>query len=350
MVEAPLPPVVVLIPAWHPDERLLQLITDLQTHPRLHILVVLDGDLEQYPKIVESLTNFENVTLLKHGANLGKGRALKTGFNWILTELPTAIGVVTADADGQHAADDIVRVAEALVAAPRRFILGSRGFNGDVPFRSRMGNNITRNLFWMLAGHRIQDTQSGLRAIPIHRLGELMKLNGERYEYEMNMLAHLCRSGAPPVEVPIRTIYIENNRSSHFDPIRDSMRIYFVLLRFYFSSLIAAGIDFVFFSATFALTHNVLYSMVVGRFSSIANFLLNRRFVFHSRASVRGALWRYYALVAVFGVIGYGAITGLSRWLHVPVLLAKIVTETVLSLASFALQRLFVFPPSNAQE
>lgn len=350
MVEATLPPVIVLIPAWHPNERLLQLITELQGHPRLRILVVLDGDQEQSPHIVDGLSNLESVTLLKHAVNLGKGRALKTGFNWILTELPNAIGVVTADADGQHAAEDIVRVVETLIVSPRRFILGSRRFHGDVPFRSRMGNSMTRNLFWMLAGRRIQDTQSGLRGIPLHRLGELMKLNGERYEYEMNMLAYLCRSGMPPVEVPIRTIYIENNRSSHFDPIRDSMRIYFVLLRFYFSSLIAAGIDFVFFSVTFALTHNVLYSMVVGRFSSIANFLLNRRFVFHSRESVRGALWRYYALVVVFGAIGYGVISALSHWLHVPVLLAKIVTETVLSLASFALQRLFVFPPSSVPE
>lgn len=350
MVEAALPSVVALIPAWHPDERLLQLITELRPHPRLHIVIVLDGDLDRSPQIVERFSRLENITLLKHGVNLGKGRALKTGFNWILTELPTVIGVVTADADGQHAPEDISRIVEALITEPRRFILGSRSFHGDVPFRSRMGNSITRNLFWMLAGRRIHDTQSGLRGIPRHRLGELLKLNGERYEYEMNMLAHLCRSGAPPIEVPIRTIYIENNRSSHFDPVRDSMRIYFVLLRFYFSSLIAAGIDFLFFTATFALTHNVMYSMVVGRLSSIANFLLNRRFVFHSRTSVRGALWRYYALVVVFGVIGYGAIVGLSRWLHVPVLLAKIITETMLSLASFALQRLFVFPPSSVPE
>ncbi|WP_047492157.1 bifunctional glycosyltransferase family 2/GtrA family protein [Terriglobus sp. TAA 43] len=350
MVEATRPSVVVLIPAWHPDERLLQLVTELQAHLRLRIVIVLDGDQEQYPQIVESLSNLESVTLLKHVVNLGKGRALKTGFNWILAELPTAIGVVTADADGQHTPEDIVRVAEALIVEPKRFILGARSFHGDVPFRSRMGNSITRNLFWMLAGRRIQDTQTGLRGIPLHRLAGLMTLNGERYEYEMNMLAYLCRSGAPPVEVPIRTIYIENNRSSHFDPIRDSMRIYFVLLRFYFSSLIAAGIDFIFFTVTFSLTHDVLYSMVVGRLSSIANFLLNRRFVFHSSTSVRGALWRYYALVVVFGAIGYGVITGLSRWLHVPVLLAKIVTETVLSLASFALQRLFVFPASSVPE
>jgi len=304
---------------------------------------------EQEREVFTQLEQMQGIILLRHAVNLGKGRALKTGFNWILSEMPGVAGVITADADGQHTVEDIVHVAEVLAASPRKFVLGTRGFDGDVPLRSRFGNKVTRAIFWLLAGRRVRDTQSGLRGLPRHRLPELLTLTGERYEYEMNMLAHLCRTGAPPLEVPIRTVYLESNRSSHFDPIRDSMRIYFVLLRFYLSALFAAGIDFAGFTVTFAATHNILAAMLVGRLSSIANFLLNRRYVFHSRRPVPGALWRYYALVIVLAGAAYESIRALSMHLGWNVVAAKIVTETFLSLASFALQRVFVFPPQQEQ-
>lgn len=336
--------VVLLIPAWHPEPRLVDLVQSLRDHEQLVPVVVLDGLQEDDRPIVSALEGMEGVHLLRHAVNMGKGRALKTGFNWVLNEMPASIGVVTADADGQHLPEDILHVADTLMASPRRFVLGSRAFDQNVPFRSRLGNTTTRIVFWFLAGRRIRDTQSGLRGLPVHRLAELLTLDGERYEYEMNMLAHLCRAGAAPLEVPIKTVYIESNRSSHFDPIRDSMRIYFVLLRFYVSSLFAAGIDFAGFTVAFAWTHNILVAMFVGRLSSIANFLLNRRYVFQSSTGVRGALWRYYALVLVLAGISYESIRLLSVYLGWNVLAAKIVTETLLSLASFALQRIFVFP------
>jgi putative flippase GtrA len=160
----------------------------------------------------------------------------------------------------------------------------------------------------------------------------------------MTVLGHLCRTGNSLVEVPIATVYLDGNRSSHFDPIRDSMRIYFVLLRFYASSLIAAGIDFVGFSVTFALTHDVLTSFVVGRLSSLANFLLNKRYVFHSDTPMGGSLGRYYLLAIAVAVASYGSIRGLTEYFGWNVFAAKLVVDTLLSFASFAVQRTFVFP------
>jgi hypothetical protein len=207
-----------------------------------------------------------------------------------------------------------------------------------------MGNSLTRTIFHFVSGHRVSDTQTGLRAFPFSLLPELVALPGERYEYEMSVLAHLSRNGLSPIEVPISTIYIDNNRSSHFNPARDSMGIYFVLVRFYASSLVSAGLDLAGFSLVFWLTRNVLIAVVAGRVNSLINFALNRRLVFHHRAPVQEALWRYYLLATVLGAISYGSIRGLSYWLGWNVVAIKILVETSLSLVSFSVQTTLVFP------
>jgi len=207
---------------------------------------------------------------------------------------------------------------------------------------------LTRQIFRLATGTKLGDTQTGLRGFSRAMLPELLLLEGERYEYEMTVLAHLCRDGRRPLEVPIETVYIDGNKSSHFDPIRDSMRIYFVLLRFFASSILAAGIDFAGFSIAFALTHNVLTSIIVGRLSSLANFALNKRFVFHSGVPLPKALLRYYLLVAGVAAVSYGAICGLTVYLGWNVFVTKLVVDTVLSLASFSIQRTLVFPPADS--
>ena len=335
--------IAVLIPAWQPEPQLAPLIRSLLERISAAIIVVDDGSNGEHAELFRELSLLPRVHVLRHGVNLGKGRALKTGINHCLTELPDIKGVVTADADGQHTVADILRVGEAMLAGKGRVVLGSREFAKDVPLRSRFGNVMTRQVFGFVTGAKLMDTQTGLRAFPRAILPELLVLDGERYEYEMSVLAHVCRTGGKPLEVPIETVYIDGNKSSHFDPIWDSMRIYFVLVRFYFSSLISAALDLAGFSVALWLTHSVLIAVVVGRLNSLINFALNRRFVFHNRASVKGALWRYYLLAATLGLISYGSIRGLSHWLGWNVLAIKILVETLLSVVSFSVQRTFVF-------
>lgn len=339
----------VLIPAWQPDTQLLSLVPELIRHGFRIVIVVDDGSGPEYQGIFEAIAGYPEVRLLRHAVNMGKGRALKTGMNYFLNDLPEFGCIVTADADGQHTPEDILLAAQAWERSPGRMVLGVRQFSGSVPLRSRLGNSITRQVFRFLTGRKLADTQSGLRAIPRALVPELLVLPGERYEYEMTMLAHVCRSGRFPVEVPIRTVYLEGNRSSHFDPIRDSMRIYFVLVRFYFSSLIAAGIDMAGFSLMFSLTGNVFGSVLFGRLSSLVNFALNKRFVFHSHGTVGSALWRYYLLVAILALLSYESIHVLADTLRWNVFAAKILVESLLSLASFSIQRQFVFrhPPDE---
>jgi glycosyltransferase involved in cell wall biosynthesis len=340
--------IALLLPAWMPEAAFVPLVQTLSEQAFGALLLVDDGSGPEFAVHFDAVAAVPGVTILRHAVNLGKGRALKTGFNYLLTQLPSIASVVTADADGQHRAEDIVAVAETLTeemqdASCGRFVLGVRAFGGAVPLRSRFGNTLTRVIFRFVTGARVSDTQTGLRGIPRALLPELMVLDGERYEYEMTMLAHLCRHGRRPLEVPIATVYIDRNRASHFDPIRDSMRIYFVLLRFYTSSLVAAAIDFLGFSVVFAATHNLPLSVAVGRLSSLVNFVLNKLFVFNSRRSVAGTLWRYYLLAAAIAALSYLLIRTASSYLHWNVFAAKIVVDGLLSLVSFSAQRTFVF-------
>jgi glycosyltransferase involved in cell wall biosynthesis len=338
----------VLIPAWQPEERLSVLVGSLIAQGFGAVLVVNDGSDEKCSFLFEELALLPRVFVLRHAVNLGKGRALKTGINYFLNELRNMDGLVTADADGQHTSGDVARVAQRLLKADGKLVLGSRSFAADVPLRSRFGNGLTRHIFAFVTGAKLMDTQTGLRAFPRNSLPELLGLDGEHYEYEMTVLTHVCRMGSKPVEVPIETVYIDGNRASHFDPIRDSMRIYFVLVRFYFSALLAAGIDLAGFSAAFAVTGNVPASIVAGRLSSLVNFALNKRFVFHNRAPVSGVLWRYYALVGAIGALSYLLIWTLLHYGHWNVFVAKVTVDSLLSLVSFSVQRTFVFRRWNS--
>jgi len=221
--------VAVLIPAWDPDRTLIPLVASLLELGFGAIIVVDDGSSSS--EIFSELKPLDRVHMLRHAINLGKGRALKSGINYFLCDFPAFDVLVTADADGQHAAADIARVATAALRNSTKAVLGSRGFVKDVPLRSRIGNGFTCRIFALVTGVRLIDTQTGLRAFPRSMLPSLLVLEGERYEYEMNVLTYICRTGSKPLEVPIETIYFEGNKSSRFNPIRDSMSIYFVLAR-----------------------------------------------------------------------------------------------------------------------
>ncbi len=225
--------VAVLIPAWDPEATLGALVSSLLAQGFGLIVVVDDGSRTECSHLFAELTAFARTEVLHHAENLGKGCALKTGFRHLLDSHPAMYGVVTADADGQHTPADVERIAYALLGSSSRPVLGSRAWERNVPLRSRVGNLLTRQIFRLLTGVSLADTQTGLRGLPHALLPELLALPGRRYEYEMVMLVHLCRSGQLPLEVPIATVYLENNRGSHFHPVWDSVRIYSVLLGFY---------------------------------------------------------------------------------------------------------------------
>lgn len=342
--------ICILIPALNPDERLLELIDSLVKLGFRDIIVVNDGSYSRgSEQIFEKVKMTGQCHLLAHAVNFGKGRALKTGLNHYFLKFPDSPGIVTADADGQHMPDDILKVARSLKANRQKMILGARSFDRSAPLRSLLGNVITRVLFSFLVGIKVSDTQTGLRGIPRDLVPVLLQLDGERYEYEMNMLLELKQSGIGMTEEKISTIYIEDNKSSHFNPLIDSMKIYFLLLRFSFSSAFAASADLVVFTISYKfISGSILYSIILGRVvASVINFTVNRRMVFHNRDRILTAAVKYYLLAAAIAVLAYNMIVAMVSHTGMSVLVSKLLSETLLFLASFSIQRDFIFPNSS---
>lgn len=334
----------VLIPAYKPSETLIHLVEELLRRGAPRIVVVDDGGGAEFAPIFERLQTMPRCEVLRHAVNLGKGRALKTGLNHILLHHRDSAGVVTCDADGQHSPEDVVRLGEQLAQSPRALLLGSRSFAGDVPLRSRVGNLITRYVFYYVVGKKLTDTQSGLRGIPLSLIPELLRLSGEQYEYEMNMLMLAKERDVDIREVPISTIYLDNNLSSHFNPLFDSMKIYFVLLRYGFTSFLTALLDQLIFFIAFRSGVAVAPGIVLARLlSSIFNLSMNKTFVFQSRARLPGLILKYYTTMAVAGTIVYAMIQFLTESFGWGVITAKITVESVLFLATFVVQRDYVF-------
>ena len=221
--------VAVVLPAYEPDKRLVGLVERLKGCFRA-VLVVNDGS-RGADEVFAALPAVENVHLIVHPVNLGKGMALKTAFAEVLRRFPDIAGVVTADADGQHLVEDIRRVADALLADPGRMVLGVRTFRRNVPFRSRFGNLWTIAEFFLLTGRIVRDTQSGLRGLPRLWLSALAKIPGRRYDYEIGVLVAAVRTLGGVAEIPIATVYDPGNATSHYRPLVDTVQTQWALLR-----------------------------------------------------------------------------------------------------------------------
>jgi glycosyltransferase involved in cell wall biosynthesis len=335
--------IIVLIPAYNPGDSLLHLVAALIALDFRRIVVINDGSAPSCRGIFDQLATFDGCQVVHHAMNLGKGRALKTGFNHCCVNFPDALGIVTADADGQHLPEDIRKVAVALWQDPSALGLGARAFTSGVPLRSLIGNLTTRYVFKLLIGGNLTDTQSGLRGVPMAIVPGLIPLEAERYEYEMNMLIWMKKSRVAIREVGIATVYLENNRSSHFNPLIDSMKIYFLLLRFSCSSLFASSIDFIIFTATYLLRGDILTALVVARLvSGGVNFLVNKSLVFHDREAALLPLAKYLALFVTLAALSFLSITAMAEF-GINVIVAKVVVESLLFLASFTIQRDFIF-------
>jgi len=222
--------ICIIIPVLNPTSKIVSLVSDLIDKGAKHIVVINDGSDEGCENIFSQLEKFSCI-ILSHKKNRGKGRALKTGFDYFINNYKNDIGLVTVDADGQHLVKDVVRLAARLNSIDSDTIfLGSRSFDSDTPFRSRFGNKITKYLFYFLTGIKINDTQTGLRAIPRNLIKRLIAIDGERYEYELNVLLGLRDNKIGVEEESIKTIYIDNNKTSHFRPLVDSFKIYFLFI------------------------------------------------------------------------------------------------------------------------
>ena len=275
--------VPVLIPAYQPGPQLELLVNDLLELGCPAIVVVDDGSGSACKEIFTGIALPGSVCVVRHAVNLAKGAALKTGMNHVLVHFPGCCGVVTADADGQHHAEDILRVAAHLRENPEALVMGVREFGQFVPWRSRIGNRASRMVMRALTGQKLSDTQTGLRGIPAPLIPHLLRLPSAGYDFELDMLLACKYQSCHIVEEPIRTIYVDGSKSSHFDPILDSMRIYLLLFRFSILSFVTAALDNIVFALALASGASIAQSQIAARgVAMVFNYLGARGVVFHS--------------------------------------------------------------------
>ena len=338
---------IALIPAYNPIETLPEYVQNLSAKKLFsRIIVVNDGSRAQFNEIFAALKNLPDVVLLKHAINRGKGAALKTGLNYIACELPDIRGVVTIDADGQHLIEDACKVGKALQNSPHDLVVGTRAFDkAKVPFRSRFGNVFTRYTFRWVLGIKLSDTQSGLRGIPQALITSLLTLDANAYEFELDMLIQANRQGFKIIEEPINTVYIDGNVRSSFRPFWDSLRIYFVLLRFTIIALLSAILDYgIFMLVYFFVIHDVVLSLTCSRIVSVSfNYLNVRRYAFRSHAHYLSTLPKYLLLAIISGILAYTLITGFMDLLGWHVMVAKLMAELIMFVVNFLVQRDFIF-------
>lgn len=332
----------LIIPAYEPDDRLVTLVKDLKRQlPSAKLIVVNDGSGSLYDHYYQTIQRL-GALVLTHPKNLGKGAALKTAFSYIgHQELDDVM--VTVDSDGQHLIKDIVAVAKVSQEEPDKLILGSRAFVGNVPARSRFGNKVTATLFSLVTGQKISDTQTGLRGFSTKQIPWLLNLEGDRFEYEFNMLLEANKEGHLVKEVPIETVYLEDNQSSHFRPIQDSIRIYAPFLKFSGTAVLATLVDLFGLFVLMHLTDSLLLSIVLSRvFSATVQCLLNAKLVFHHTGYLFKSMVRYTLLAVTLLACNYFMIKSLVA-VGLGLLLAKLITETILFILSYRFQNTYVF-------
>ena len=298
----------VVLPSLDPDEKLGNTISGLLEQGFTDIILVNDGSKPENLHYFEEAVRDSRIQLLHHEINKGKGAALKTAFNWFLQNRPEGTVVVTVDGDGQHHPED-TKACAINTLKTGKITLGVRDFSGkDVPARSRFGNRLTSLIFKLFVGMKIADTQTGLRSFSRKDLALMTQVSGDRFEYETNMLLAMKEERLKYDQVKIRTVYIEENKSSHFHPIRDSFRIYKLIfghfVKYGISAVVSAIIDEGVFALLSALTHSVLSGLLltaipaaVARLvSSLCNFFINKKLVFENKDSTGKAMLKYYAL------------------------------------------------------
>ena len=337
--------IVILIPAYKPEkEIMMDFIKDL--HKKFeNIVIVDDGSGKEYSEFFTELENL-GLKIIYHDVNKGKGRALKTGTEFILQKYDDILGIVTADCDGQHCVEDIEKCAIKLREYPDTLVLGCRDFDDpQVPPRSKFGNKLTRGVFKAFIGLNITDTQSGLRAYGPDLMKKFLNTKGERYEYETNTLIDCKTYDIEIKEVTIQTVYIKNNEGSHFNPIKDSIRIYKLFLKYILASASSFLIDitlFTIFVNILQIDNRIMIATILARIiSSIYNFVVNAKLVFKKKNKT--SIIRYFILVIVQMFISGMGVTFIANNTHINETVIKVIVDIIIFIANFIIQREWVF-------
>lgn len=332
--------IYILVPSYNPDEKIMsEFLKELKDN-FMNILIVNDGSINK--SYFDNLEN-DGFEILTNYVNLGKGRALKNGINYLLNKDEDIEGIVTCDCDGQHTIKDIKKIASKISSNKDELILGVRRFaDKKIPLRSRFGNNITKGVFKMFVGLHISDTQTGLRGMNRNLMTNFLDVYGERYEYETKVLIKCKTDNIKITEIPIETIYINNNITSHFNPVKDSIRIYKLFTKYILASLSSFLIDLIGFIIAYIFTNNIIISTIIARLiSSIWNYNINANLVF-KRMSLRSIVL-YYVLVIIQMLTSALLVSYGIKFIKIPVVLLKIIVDFTLFIINYFVEKNIIF-------
>jgi len=346
--------VAILIPALNPDEKLVALVEKLKSIGLVNILVIDDGSDNGSSQEVFKKVQSCRVDMVSHKVNRGKGAALKTGIAYIKENQPEVIGVVTADADGQHTPEDILKVAVTMAAADK-IVLGTRDLSrAEVPLTSKIGNTFSAIYYRLKTGKVLKDTQTGLRGIPAKYFDFALGVDGDRYEYEMRFLEKMNEREIAYQTVDIETIY-EKDRVTHFRTVSDSITIYKSFFKNIASSMLSAGVDIAGFFLGVNLGLSIFLATTVARvISGVLNFSLNKIWVFEKKDShnTRSESLKYLALFLVQMVLSGILTNAVSSLLTFSsgLLISKILVDCLLFVTNYIGQRHWIFPSNSRKK
>jgi len=349
--------VAILIPAFNPPNSFLKYIKKLINVGFNNLIIVNDGSHIKFESIFNELATIPECTILNHVINLGKGRSLKDGINYYLNTKTNEIGLITVDSDGQHLCESVISIARFMEENKNKggIYLGYRNFDSkNVPFNSKFGNKVTRLAFKLLYGMRIKDTQTGLRGFSNDVLKEVLDLYGERFEYETNVLIKANYEKIPLYELPIETIYLNANSETHFNALKDSIKIYIIIFKEFFKygtiSIISFLIDIVFFGVFLYLFRNlyldnqILVSTVLARaISSLFNYYFNCKVAFKNKSIKTKTMIKYYILCVIQGLCSAKLVQFFTLLMPFTSVFCKIIVDTFLYFFSFRIQKFWVF-------
>ena len=222
----------IVIPVYNPPDQFGPFVRNLRRMTDEPIIIINDGSHDRFIRHFALLSKLTRTTILTHQTNKGKGAALKTAMHHLVRAMPRALGIITADADGQHVPSDILVCEQLAKNKQSSLIIGTRVSRKNMPLKSRAGNAITRSVLHLLHNRRINDTQSGLRYIPLPLIKDCLSSIFNKYDFELDMLIRASRAKIPIIEFPIETIYLNNNRASHYKAFTDSWYVANVFMHY----------------------------------------------------------------------------------------------------------------------
>ena len=298
---------IVVIPAYQPDDRLVDLVNELREKTAYPILVVDDGSSSDRAPVFEAVGRI--CTVLRHPLHMGRGRAVKTALSYAVSAYPQEPGVVVADASGSFNVSHILEVSDTLRVHPDSLVIGARRYRDKGPLRGRLNDTLFRYVFAFASGAKLRDPRSGLRAFSLRRIPELLDCPGEGAEYDVSVLLGCLQNHVPVLEVPLETA--RPDRQTDGRSLRQFIRVYSALFQYTGVAVLSFLVDYFLFRLFYRVLSGVDFSALVGisavricnviarMLSSTLNFTLNRQLVFKDKGNLLASALKYYAGVVL---------------------------------------------------